>query len=87
MERFADSRLEEIFNYRNCGELPRELCGRAHRMSRLLSAARSLATVTLFAKPVRQADGSFSVQVHNRWHIRFDWDAKVGAYAMKLERR
>lgn len=87
MERFADSRLKEIFEYRSCSAVPRSLCPPAHRMSRLLAAARSMATITLFANPARQADGSFVVQVHNRWHIRFHWNSGFGAHAMKLERR
>lgn len=86
MGRFNDSRLEEIFQYRTCDELPREVCIAAHRKARLLFAARSFTTLSLFADPQPAPDEHFTIAVHKHWHIRFRWDAAQGAIDMALQR-
>ena len=87
MERFSDPRLEEIFCYRVIDSLPRSVSVPAHRMARLLAAARDEATLTLFAEPVRFDDGRIAVHVHKNWHISFEWDGEVGAHQMRLEKK
>jgi len=88
MNRFADPQLEEIHDFRYTTGLGASLCAHAHRVVRLLAAARAWSTLGIFTDPQPLKAGRFAVPVpqHRRWFVTFEWSADFGAVEMQLER-
>lgn len=82
----TDPRLLEIYESRTCHGLPPEVCHIAHRKSRLLRAATSLADIDVFTPLGQLDDGRLVAPLHGKWVIAFDWTEGVGASDLTLQR-
>lgn len=89
MRTFVDDTTEEVFKTRFAPGISQSVSVAAHEALRLITAATSLADVSVLGPILRwkSLPGKYGVQVDQKWCITFNWNDATGATALHLERR
>ena len=82
-------RTEHVHRTGFSASVPKPVSRRGHWFIHLVLAAHDFADLGAVGEVVSwpNAPGRYGVHLHGRWYLTFFWEALVGAYELKLERR
>ena len=89
MRQFKDRRSLQIYETRFAVNVPQHVSVTAHKVMRIIVAARSLQDIGVLGSinRWRSAPDRLGINVYGKWHVTFAWNKEFGATEISLERK
>lgn len=88
MNRFADSRTEEVYNNGFAAGVPQHIARDAHWDMHRLLAAHGLEDLAIFEITTwPNCPGLYGIHITGKWHVTFRWELLARAHEVLLARR